>query len=90
MMKKWQDWLENISGEARLRLTAVFLSAMLGTMTSSLILRWGLSYYRHSGFWVELIVAIAATAAYAGVAALIFWVLFPEKRLDFKRLFTRK
>ena len=90
MIKKWQVWLENLSGEGRLWLTAVLLAAMLGTMVSSMILRWGLSYYGHSGFLAELIVCLLATTAYGVAAGSVFFFLFPDKRLAFKRLFIRK
>lgn len=89
-MKNWQHWVENLSGEERLWLTAVLVAAMLGTMVSSLILRWGLSYYGHSGFLAQLIVCVLATAAYGVAAGSVFYVLVPETRLAFKRLFIRK
>lgn len=88
MMKKWQHWLENLSAEETLWLTAVFISAMLGTMVSSIILRWGLNKYSDSGVLVQLGVCFLATAAYGGVVALVFYVLFPETRMTFKRIFT--
>jgi len=89
-MKKWQHWLENLSAEETLWLTAVFISAMLGTMVSSAILRWGLNLYSNSGVLAQLGVCFLATAAYGGVVALVFYVLFPETRLAFKRIFTGK
>lgn len=90
MIRKWQYWLENLSGEERLWLTAVLLAAMLGTMVSSTILRWGLSYYGHSGFLAQLMVCLLATAAYGVAAGSVFYILFPEKRVALKRLFIRK
>jgi len=87
-MKKWQHWLENLSVEDTLWLTAIFVSAMLGTMVSSSILRWGLGYYGDSGVVAQLGVCFLATAAYGGVVAIVFYVLFPETRPAFKRIFT--
>lgn len=87
-MKKWQQWLENLSTEEVMWLTAVFLSAMLGTMTSTVILRWGLSTFGDDGILAQLGICLLATAAYGGVVALVFYVLFPETRLAFKRIFS--
>ncbi len=90
MMKKWQQWLENLSDEDRLWLTAVFVAAMLGTMASSMFLSWGLHYYAHAGVLARLFVCLLATAVYALAAGSVFYILFPEKRVAFKRLFIRK
>ena len=90
MIEKCRTWLENLSAEDRLWLSAVFLAGMLGTMTSSFILRWGLAYYGQAGFLAQLLVCILATAVYAVTAGSVFYVLFPESREAFKRIFIRK
>lgn len=87
-MKKWQYWLENLSAEETLWLTAVFISAMLGTMVSSAILQWGLSTYE--GVGAKLAICLLATAAYGGAVVSVFYVLFPETRLSLKRIFSAK
>jgi hypothetical protein len=87
-MKKWQNWLENLSAEQTLWLTAVFISAMLGTIVSSTILRWGLSAY--DGVVAKLAICILATAAYGGVVVSVFYVMFPEMRMALKRIFSEK
>ena len=87
-MKKWQHWLENLSAEETMWLTDVFLSAMLGTMVSSAILRWGLSAY--DGVGAKLAICFLATAAYGGAVVAVFYVLFPETRLALKRIFRNK
>ena len=87
-MKKWQNWLENLSAEQTLWLTAVFISAMLGTIVSSTILRWGLSAY--DGVVAKLAICILATAAYGGVVVSVFYVMFPETRMALKRIFSEK
>ena len=87
-MKKWQHWLENLSAEETLWLTAVFLSAMLAAMTSSAIRRWGLSAY--DGVGAKLAICLLATAAYGGAVVAVFYVLFPETRLALKRIFRNK
>lgn len=89
-MKKWQQWLENLSAEELTWLTAVFISAMLGTMVSSAILRWGLSTFSEDGVLAQLGICLLATAAYGGVVVVVFYALFPETRLAFKRIFTNK
>lgn len=90
MMKKWQVWLENLSDEDRLWLTAVLVAAMLGTLVSSTILRWGLSYYGHSGALAQLIVCLLATTSYGVATFSVFYIMFPEKRTALKRIFVRK
>ncbi|MCA9953564.1 MAG: hypothetical protein H6657_29165 [Ardenticatenaceae bacterium] len=90
MMKKWQLWVESLSHEDQMWLTAVFVAAMLGTMVSSMILSWGMHYYGHSTVLAKLMVCLLATAAYALAAGSVFYILFPEKRTVFKRLFIRK
>ena len=87
-MKKWRQWLENLSAEETLWLTAVFLSAMLGTMVSSAILQWGLSTYH--GVVAKLVICLLATSAYGGAVISVFYVLFPETRLALKRSFSHK
>lgn len=87
-MKKWQHWLENLSAEESLWLTAVFVSAMLGTMVSSAILQWGLSVY--DGVGAKLAICLLATAAYGGVVVSVFYALFPETRLAIKRIFSQE
>ena len=87
-MEKWQRWLENLSAEERLWLTAVFISAMLGTMVSSAILQWGLSTY--DGVGAKLAICLLATAAYGGVVVSVFYAMFPETRLALKRIFRSK
>ncbi|MCA9946366.1 MAG: hypothetical protein KC449_22940 [Anaerolineales bacterium] len=87
-MKKWRQWLENLSAEETLWLTAVFLSAMLGTMVSSAILQWGLSTYH--GVVAKLVICLLATSAYGGAVISVFYVLFPETRLALKRIFSHK
>ncbi len=87
-MKKWQAWLENLSPEESLWLTAVFISAMLGTMVSSVILRWGLSTY--DGTLAKLAICLLATAAYGGAVVSVFSVLFPETRKAIKYIFNDK
>ncbi|MBK8902198.1 MAG: hypothetical protein IPM53_13515 [Anaerolineaceae bacterium] len=89
-MKKWQQWVENLSTEELMWLTAVFISAMLGTIVSTVILRWGLSTFSKDGVLAQLGVCLLATAAYGGVVAVVFYALFPETRLAFKRIFTGK
>lgn len=89
-MKKWQYWLENLSVEETMWLTAVFIAAMLGTMISSIVLRWGLSNFGDSGVWAQLAVCLLATAAYAGVVVGVFYALLPDTRLAFKRIFSNK
>ncbi|MCB9006731.1 MAG: hypothetical protein H6656_05080 [Ardenticatenaceae bacterium] len=87
-MKKWRQWLENLSAEETLWLTAVFLSAMLGTMVSSAILQWGLSTYH--GVVAKLVICLLATSAYGGAVISVFYALFPETRLALKRIFSHK
>ena len=87
-MKKWRQWLENLSAEETLWLTAIFLSAMLGTMVSSAILQWGLSTYH--GVVAKLVICLLATSAYGGAVISVFYVLFPETRLALKRIFSHK
>jgi hypothetical protein len=87
-MKKWQHWLENLSADETLWLTAIFISAMLGTIVSSTILRWGLSAY--DGVVAKLAICILATAAYGGVVVSVFYVMFPETRMALKRIFSEK
>ena len=89
-MKKWQDWLENLSTEDSLWLTAVFISSMLGTITSSAILHWGLSLYSNDGVLAQLAVCFLATAAYGGIVVSVFYVMFPETRMALKRIFSNK
>lgn len=89
-MKKWQYWLENLSAEETLWLTAVFMSAMLGTVVSSIILRLGMSVYGNEGVLAQLAVCFLATAAYGGVVVSVFYVMFPETRLALKRIFSEK
>ncbi len=87
-MNKWQQWLENLSMEELTWLTAVFVSAMLGTIVSTVILRWGLSAFGEDGILAQLGICFLATAAYGGVVAIVFYVMFPETRLAFKRIFS--
>jgi hypothetical protein len=87
-MKKLQHWLENLSPEETVWLTAVFISAMLGTMVSSIILRWGLSVYDEVG--AKLVICLLATAAYGGAVVSVFCIFFPETRLAVKRVFNGK
>ena len=87
-MKKWRQWLENLSAEETLWLTAIFLSAMLGTMVSSAILQWGLSTYH--GVAAKLVICLLATSAYGGAVISVFYALFPETRLALKRIFSHK
>ncbi len=89
-MKKWQEWLGNLSGEELTWLTAVFLSTMLGTLVSSGILQWGLNAVSSGGVMAKLAVCLLATAAYAGAVILVFSVLLPQTRVAFKRLFINK
>ena len=88
MMKKWQHWLKNLSADEVLWLTAVFISAMLGTMVSSAILRWGLSAY--DGVGEKLAICLLATASYGGAVVSVFYIMFPETRTAVKRIFTGK
>lgn len=90
IMKKWQQWLENLSAEEALWLIAIFVAAMLGTMVSGITLRWGLSNFGNHGVLAQLAVCILATAVYGGIAVAVFYVLLPESRLVFKRIFTGK
>lgn len=89
-MKKWQYWLGNLSREEVMWLTAVFLSAMLGTTVSSGILQWGLNAFNNSGVLAKLAVCLLATAAYGGAVVAVFSILLPQTRVAFKRLFINK
>ena len=88
MMKKWQLWVESLSHEDQMWLTAVFVAAMLGTMVSSAILQWGLSTYH--GVVAKLVICLLATSAYGGAVISVFYALFPETRLALKRIFSHK
>jgi uncharacterized membrane protein len=89
-MKKWQHWLENLSAEQISWLTAVFVSAMLGTILSALILQWGMSEYGDKGFLAQLIVCTVSTLAYGAAVVAVFYTLIPDTRPNFKRIFSSK
>ena len=89
-MKKWQNWFDNLSAEQLLWLVTVGLSAMLGTLASSLVLRWGLTSYGDAGVFARLAICVGATIAYAAAGLFIFFLIYPEKRVALKRIIVDK
>jgi uncharacterized BrkB/YihY/UPF0761 family membrane protein len=89
-MKTFEDWLENISAEQKLWLTAVFISVMAGTILSSIILQWGMSHYGNDGILAQLAVCLLSTLAYGGIVVAVFYTLIPETRPVLKRIFAGK
>ena len=88
-MKKFNEWIDNLSVEDVMWLSAIFLSAMLGTLLSGLVLKFGLEQFGDAGAIARFLVSMAATAVYAGVVASIFYIMFPESRAAFKRIFIK-
>ncbi len=88
-MKKFNEWYENLSIEDVTWLMAIFLSAMLGTLTSGLVLKFGLDQFGDAGAMARFLVSLAATAVYAGVVGSIFYIMFPESRMALKEIFVK-
>lgn len=89
-MKQFNEWVNNLSVEDMTWMVAIFLSAMLGTLTSGLVLKYGLETFGNAGVMARFMVSLAATAVYAGVVASIFLIMFPESRVAFKKIFVNK
>ncbi|MCA9918059.1 MAG: hypothetical protein KC445_08910 [Anaerolineales bacterium] len=89
-MEEWRCWFKNLSTKEMVWLTAVFLSAMLGTFVSSLVLHLGFDAFGYAGVLAKLGVCILATASYGGAVVAVFSILLPETKLAFKQLLTSK
>ncbi|MBK8988683.1 MAG: hypothetical protein IPM39_21865 [Chloroflexi bacterium] len=90
-MKGFEQWYQNLSVEDITRLTTILIASMVATLTSSLVLNWGMGSLGQSGGWWQLGVSVAATAVYAGSAILVFAIRQPaEMRLVWQRLRSNK
>jgi len=89
-MKKFNHWYQNLSVEDVTWYMAILITAMLGSLISGLVLRWGMESFGDQGTVAQLAASLFATAAYAAVVLAVFYTLFPEVRLALKRTLINK
>lgn len=89
-MKKFNRWYESLSTEDVRWYMTIFTTALLGTLVSSLVLKWGMYSFGELGATARLAVSLAATTAYAAVIVVVFYILLPDARLAFKRIWVGK
>ncbi|MFO7679547.1 MAG: hypothetical protein R6X34_05800 [Chloroflexota bacterium] len=84
-MKNFKKWQTALAVKEKTWLEAIFLSSLLGTLTSGLVLRGGMEIFGGESFFVNLIISLMATAVYTLVVLSIFSLLFPETLPILKR-----
>jgi hypothetical protein len=89
-MKKFNHWYQNLSVVDVTWYMAIFVTAMLGTLVSGLVLRWGMENFGDQGPLARLGASLAATAAYAAVGLVVFYAVSPKVRLALKRFWINK
>ena len=88
-MKRFQEWMQTLSTQDVMWMSAIFLASLMGTAVSGLILKWGLSEFGAMGGIAKLIVSLGATVAYGCVVFAIFYAFFPETKLALKRIWKK-
>lgn len=86
MKQKFEMWWKNVSMQDVLWWAAIFLATMLGTAVSGAIFRWGMLTYGELGALARLAISLAATAAYALVVIVVFYLFFPETKTALQRM----
>ncbi len=85
-MKKFNEWYQNLSLAEMSWLVTIFVTALLGTLVSGVVLKWGMASFGEVSLLARLTVSLAATAAYAAVVVILFYVLIPDMRVAVKRI----
>lgn len=88
-MKRFQEWVQALSTQDIMWMSAIFLSSLLGTAVSGFILKWGLAEFGGLGGTARLAVSLGATFAYASVVLAVFYAFFPETKLALKRIWKK-
>jgi hypothetical protein len=88
-MKKFNEWVNRLGGNEINWLTAIFLSAFLGTFMSGLVLKTGMENLGDQSVWLNLLISLVATAVYAAIVIIVFSLIFPETIPALKQIVSR-
>lgn len=86
-MNNFKRWLRQLSTEDIHWFSTIFLSALLATLCSGLVLQWGMEALRGTGMVAHIVSTVLATAVYSSMALFVFYLVYPdEMRLAWDKL----
>ena len=71
-------------------LMATFLATMLATVVASFFLTWAIAGTGQGEWLHRLVASLGATLIYGGTAAVVFYVILPQSRQAFRKIWRRQ
>ncbi len=89
-MSKLTRKFKNMTPEQLNNLLTILLATALGSLATTAFMTWATDGVHQMG-WVErMAVTLIATAIYAAIIVLTFYIFSPQSRPALKRIFTRQ
>lgn len=89
LMKKIRNAIKNLVETNGDWLLATFIASMLGVIGSEMVMRIGVALAGNPGWLAYLLISFVATLVYAVGAAGTFYLIVPESRPAFKKLWEK-